>query len=405
GQSLTHAGDLEINNGGVLLLDGSSELSIADNKKITVNNGGTLVATGASGDEALITNISGNYSLDVESGGTIEAYHAIFEYMSANGVNIKPGAIIDGTNDFDNCVFRNGASGGTLLTINNNQTLTIDGAQFPANTWGGTYNVAKTQDQGNVTFTNFSGDFSGSGFENDTYDKIDWEVAGFDLDVTVFLEGPFNGTDMNADINGHPELVEGLPLSQPYSGTPWNYAGTENVGSIPNTDIVDWVLIELRDATNPGAADNSSIIATQAAFLLSDGSVVGLNGSSTLQFANSINHQLFVVVWHRNHLGIMSSTGLTESGGVYTYNFTDAITKAYNGSAGYKEIATNIYGMVGGNADANGEIDTADKTLWTNDVGTKGYIATDHNMDVQVDNRDKNDTWVENGPYSDQVPE
>ncbi|RLD54651.1 MAG: hypothetical protein DRJ05_14235, partial [Bacteroidetes bacterium] len=140
--------------------------------------------------------------------------------------------------------------------------------------------------------------------------------------------------------------------------------------------------------------------------ILKDGSVVGINGASVLQFPTaSFSQNLYAVVWHRNHIGIISSTGLTESGGVYEYDFSTAITQVYNGGAGYKEIATNVYGMVGGDADANGEIETADKTLWTNDVGTKGYKATDHNMDVQVDNQDKNDTWVENGSYSSQVPD
>jgi len=61
--------------------------------------------------------------------------------------------------------------------------------------------------------------------------------------------------------------------------------------------------------------------------------------------------------------------------------------------------------MVGGDANADGDINAADKILWTIDAGTKGYMATDHNMDVQVNNQDKNDTWAENGTYSSQIPE
>ncbi|MCD4694622.1 MAG: hypothetical protein K8S16_00165 [Bacteroidales bacterium] len=227
-------------------------------------------------------------------------------------------------------------------------------------------------------------------------------IHGIDLDLLVFLEGPYSGTQMTTALNTGGQI----PLSQPYNTAPWNYTGTENVGSIPNTEVVDWVLIELRDAANPGDADPLSTIATQAAFLLNNGSVVGLNGSSVLQFPTaSFSQNLYAIVWHRNHLGIISSTGLTESGGVYDYNFSTAITQVYNGGLGYKEIATNVYGMVGGDADANGDINTADKTLWTNNAGTKGYKATDHNMDVQVNNQDKNDTWVENINLETQVPD
>lgn len=227
-------------------------------------------------------------------------------------------------------------------------------------------------------------------------------IHGIDLDLLVYLEGPYSGTQMTTALNTGGQI----PLSQPYNTAPWNYNGTESVGSIPNTDVVDWVLIELRDAANPGDADPNTTIATQAAFLLKNGSVVGLNGSSVLQFPTaSFSQNLYAVVWHRNHLGIISSTGLTETAGVYDYNFSTAITQVYNGGLGYKEIATNVYGMAGGDTDANGDINAADKALWTNNAGTKGYKATDHNMDVQVNNQDKNDTWAENGSYNSQVPD
>jgi hypothetical protein len=66
--------------------------------------------------------------------------------------------------------------------------------------------------------------------------------AQVSFDLKVLFEGPFIGTNMTTILN-----AEGLiPLSQPYNNVPWNYNGTEYVGSIPNTDIVDWVLIELR---------------------------------------------------------------------------------------------------------------------------------------------------------------
>ena len=227
-------------------------------------------------------------------------------------------------------------------------------------------------------------------------------ITGIDLDLLVFLEGPYSGSQMETGLNSGGQI----PLSQPYNTAPWNYAGTENVGSIPNANVVDWVLIELRDAASAGAAIPASTIETQAAFLLKNGSVVGLDGSSVLQFPSaSFSNNLYAVVWHRNHLGIISANGITESGGVYDYNFSTALTQVYNGGAGYKEIATNVYGMLGGDANADGDINTTDKNLWAGDAGTKGYKATDHNLDVQVNNKDKNDTWTGNISYSSQVPE
>ncbi len=236
---------------------------------------------------------------------------------------------------------------------------------------------------------------------------FDFELTGgIDLDLLVYLEGPFNGTDMNTHLVGQPETVESFPLSQPFNSPPWNYAGSESVSSLPNTDIVDWVLIQLRDAPNTGSATPLTTIATQAAFLLNNGAVVGLDGSSVLQFPTaSFSNNLYAVVYHRNHLGIISANGLTETGGIYTYDFSTSITKVHNGSDGYKQISIGVYGMAGGDANADGEIDTVDKTLWTNDAGTKDYKSTDLNLDGQVNNPDKNDIWGVNGLYSTQVPE
>jgi hypothetical protein len=104
------------------------------------------------------------------------------------------------------------------------------------------------------------------------------------VDLSAFLEGPFNGTDMNTELNG----LTDFPLSQPYNQPPWNYSGTESVGSIPNSNVVDWLLIELRDATDAPSATPPTIIAQQAAFVLMDGSVVGMDGSSILSFNHSI---------------------------------------------------------------------------------------------------------------------
>ncbi len=159
-------------------------------------------------------------------------------------------------------------------------------------------------------------------------------ISGINLDLLVYLEGPFSVSEMGTSLNA----AGLLPLAQPYNLAPWNYSGTESVTSIPNPDVVDWVLIELRDAADAASATPATRIARQAGFLLKDGSVVGTDGSSIVQFSNSFIQQLFVIVWHRNHLGIMTANGVTASGGVYAYDFSTSETKAYGGSAGYKNI-------------------------------------------------------------------
>ena len=211
------------------------------------------------------------------------------------------------------------------------------------------------------------------------------------LSLTVFLEGPFNGLDMNTNLN-----PSNIPLYQPYSGSPWNYAGSENVSSIPSTNIVDWVLIELRDASDASLATSGTTIAQQAAFLLKDGSVVGLDGSNNpLIFENGPQYGLYVVVWHRNHIGILSATEVLKVNGIYTYNFNSGVDQAYGNTQ--KEIGAGIWGMLAGNGLADIQIDEFDKTnVWEQQSGKSGYLQGDFNLDAQVNNIDKDDFWHTN---------
>lgn len=248
--------------------------------------------------------------------------------------------------------------------------------------------ATETYSAGNIILT--------QGFQQ----PITVSIAGIDLDVLVFLEGPYAGTEMATGLN----LAGEIPLSQPYNVSPWNYPGTESVGSIPNTDVVDWVLIELRDATDAASATGATRIARQAGFLLKDGTVVGLDGSSNLQFITSFSDGLYVIVWHRNHLGVLSATSLTETAGVYSYDFSTSLSQAYGGGAGYKLVGTSVYGMPGGDENGDGYIDATDKAAWTTDAGTEGYQSSDFDLNNQVDNQDKNETWVENTAQSSQVP-
>ncbi|MBE0640170.1 MAG: hypothetical protein IH598_16775 [Bacteroidales bacterium] len=226
------------------------------------------------------------------------------------------------------------------------------------------------------------------------------------MDIKAFLEGPFNGTDMNTNLTGSTNLTN-FPLSQPFNVPPWNYAGTEGVTSLPNGDIVDWVLVELRDATEASQAYSSTIVDRQAAFLLKDGSIIGMDGISNLAFSNSISEKLFVVIWHRNHLGIISGNPVNGNCGVYSYNFTTGVDMVYGGADGHKELlaGSNKWGMIGGDGNADGVVSSEDKTwVWEPQAGMEGYLGGDFNLDGQVNNPDKNDIWYKNIGSEAKVP-
>ena len=218
-----------------------------------------------------------------------------------------------------------------------------------------------------------------------------------DLNLDVFLEGPFNGTDMNTDLND----AGLIPLNQPYNTAPWNYTGTESVTSIP-TDVVDWILVELRDTTQADRATEETIISRQACFLLKDGSVVGLDGISFPEFKTTVKYNIFIVVFHRNHLGVQASYVANQIGFNLQYDFTFGIIQALYG--GHKEIAPNTYGLFGGDGDASGTVDNNDKVAeWSLTAGEAGYQGSDYNLDGEINNPDKDDIWVENDGISSEV--
>jgi hypothetical protein len=221
------------------------------------------------------------------------------------------------------------------------------------------------------------------------------------LNLTVYLEGPFNGTDMNTNLTD----LTILPVIQPYNTAPWNYAGTEIVSAPPNPDVVDWVLVELRDALDAASATTATRVARQAALLLSDGSIAGMDGVSPLYFNTIIQQQLFVVVWHRNHLAIMSANALTQApDDLYTYNFSTSASQAYGEGQNY--LGNDIFGMTGGDANADGLIDLSDAVqTWILQAGSAGYLNGDTDIDGQVNNPDKNDLWLKNLNKESQVPE
>ncbi|MCD4697850.1 MAG: hypothetical protein K8S16_16615, partial [Bacteroidales bacterium] len=215
--------------------------------------------------------------------------------------------------------------------------------------------------------------------------------SGIAVNLKAFLEGPFDISEMTTSLNSSGFL----PLSQPYNISPWNYNGTENVGSIPNSDVVDWVLIELRETPGDAStATSGTMIGKQAGFILKNGNIVNTGGSSFMRFNVEITENLFAVIYHRNHLSIMSANTLTLSGEEYIYDFTSDTGQVYNGINGHKEIATGIWGMMAGNGNSDGEISNQDKDdVWLLENGNAGYYSGDFDMNGQVNDSDKDVLW------------
>jgi hypothetical protein len=213
------------------------------------------------------------------------------------------------------------------------------------------------------------------------------------VNLTVILEGPFNGINMNHDL----DQCNMIPLTQPFNTYPWFYDGNESVSSIPDSTIVDWVLIEFRETAGTVATATSiTTVNKQAGFLKASGAVVGLDGNSLI-LPVQIQDNLYALICHRNHLPVLSQNPLILSGNTYSYNFTAGPDQVYGGFQAHKQVAAGLWGMIAGDCDGNGIVSENEINLmWDSEAGNKGYHSADLNLDGQTCNRDKNDYWLPN---------
>lgn len=191
--------------------------------------------------------------------------------------------------------------------------------------------------------------------------------------VKVYLQGSYAGSGtMTTSLNSSGTL----PFHHPYNDTLgiWNYTGSERIYNLP-ADIVDWVLVELRTDTA-----STTTVGRHAALLKSNGSIVDLDGVSQVKFKGVVPGNYYIVVRHRNHLPIMSSTpvslGFTNSA---LYDFSTAQTKAF-GTEPMVDLGNNVFGMYAGDANISAIITSADVTPIIANLNLATYKVADVNM-------------------------
>ncbi|MBP6313657.1 MAG: DUF839 domain-containing protein [Flavobacteriales bacterium] len=129
------------------------------------------------------------------------------------------------------------------------------------------------------------------------------------VNVRAMLEGPY---DQNTGLMYDSLRVHSLiPLNEPYTALGYTHVGGGGetiapsiLSTIGPNAIVDWVALELRDATTP-----STIVATHAALIQRDGDVVWTDGTSQVPFTVAPGNY-YVAIRHRNHLGCLTATAL-----------------------------------------------------------------------------------------------
>jgi hypothetical protein len=192
------------------------------------------------------------------------------------------------------------------------------------------------------TFTDQCGNVSA------TYTQTINVVQFVAVNTKVFLEGPYVPATnrMNDDLR----FLGLIPAAQPYSAAPFNYAGTEIVApavlnSQPNSDnnIVDWVLLELRDNADPLIT-----VARRAALVQRDGDVVDVDGVSAVTFPGTGAGTFRLVVRHRNHLGTMTLGGVALTNTTAIVDFTTGLVPTFGTNA--QKVIGGVNVLWSGNA-------------------------------------------------------
>ena len=215
--------------------------------------------------------------------------------------------------------------------------------------------------------------------------------------LRVLLQGPYGGGAMTTALN-----AAGLvPRAHPYGPAPFGHAGPEAVTAAflaAHPDVVDWVLVRLRRADDPAV-----VVASAAAFVTADGTVIGPEGDAGVAFGAAPPGRYFVSVHHRNHLAAMTSAALDCTGGACAFSFA---TGAAHGVDAQAPLGGGLSGLWAGDADGDGAVIAPDyQGPWrSGNGGPTGYHPADFDLDGAVIAPDYQGFWRPNNSRESRVP-
>jgi hypothetical protein len=218
-------------------------------------------------------------------------------------------------------------------------------------------------------------------------------TEGVVLDLKALLQGPYDVATGRMSDNLR---VQGLiPTTEPFTAMGFTHAGggggetlAPGLLAVTGDDaVVDWVLIELRNAAQP-----SQVVATKSCVLTRAGQVLSTTGTMP-RFA-VLNGNYHVAIRHRNHLGCMTATPLALSAVPLSIDLKQPSTAVYGTEArrldqsGVSLLWAGNTRMddrsmyTGGNNDRDPILAAVGGVVPTNTAN--GYLVQDTNLDGVV---------------------
>jgi len=276
--------------------------------------------------------------------------------VDASGNAYVTGLSWSGTSD-DYATVKYNSSGDTAWTARYNHSGTTED-------WA---NAIALDTAGHVCVTGRSSSGTGSIFTTIRY------AQPVLVSATVFLQGPYNaGTGlMNTTLRTSGTLATRFP------------------GIAIPVNAVDSINIEIRNAAS---GSGSTVRAYAPAWVLADGSIRDFSDTTKNYVTpDAPPGNYYVVVRHRNHLAVMSSSTVSlNRSAAASWNFSTALGQAYG--SGQIQIGSSPlrFGMVSGDGNQSGIVTASDANGVFGALNQTGYRIYDINLSAIVTAADAN---------------
>ncbi|MEM7367885.1 MAG: SdrD B-like domain-containing protein [Bacteroidota bacterium] len=233
----------------------------------------------------------------------------------------------------------------------------------------------------------YTGDYSGNGKIKISFEECqDVCTPTPKVAIKTVLQAAYNPStgEMNTALANN----NMLPATQPFGGYPWNYNGGETIaGGSDISDIVDWGLLEIIDAST------SVTVMKEAVLLDKTGLLREASNASSLVELDGLDPDAsyYINVCFRNHLDIGTQAALSRMGRVLDQDFNQAgaaYTTAGMPNPPMITLSDGTVAQFSGDVNGDGVINSLDYSQVISVFFLFQYLSGDTNLDMVINSLD-----------------